>query len=312
MPTTGVLRKKNQLLLAEIELTYDTDPVPVAAADSILAIDPIIKEIIEPSRRPAQVASLSRLPSVDGSKFSEVTFKVELKGSGTAGTMPRIGPLLRACSFDQTIVSAVSVTYEPTSTTQESVTLYFFIDGRRHVVTGAVGDVKFVFEAGTFPMLEFTMRGRYLASTLVALPTPTLETTLPQICKSCSFTYNSRTSLVVKTATIEMNNVIAPRPSLNEASSIAGFLITGRDPMMTIDPEMTVETSYAFRTDAFTNQRQVSFVIGATAGNICTVTVPKWNPYFPEYTDREEIMVETIKGECSQNAGNDEINIAFT
>src|SRR3990167_10867035 len=191
MPTTA-LRKKNQLILAEIELTYDTDPTPVASADSILAYDIKFKENVEPVRRPAQVASLSRLQSVSGAKFAEVSFKVELKGSGTAGTMPRIGPLIRACGFAQTIVSATSVTYLPTSSSYESATIYFFVDGRRHVMTGCRGDLKITCEAGQFGVLEFTMKGRYAAPTLVALHTPTLETTIPPVCKSCSFQYNSR------------------------------------------------------------------------------------------------------------------------
>lgn len=306
------LRKKNQLILAEIEATYDTDPTPSEATDSILAIDPAIKEMIEPGRRQAQIGSLSRLPSVDGSKFAEISFKVELKGSGTEGTAPRIGPLLRACGMSQTIVSGTSVTYLPTSSSFGSVTFYYFIDGRRHVVTGSRGDFKLTCEAGNFPMLEFTFKGRYAAPTLVALPTPTLETTLPQICKSSNFQYNSKSTLVLKSTLIEMNNQLVPRPSLNDVNSIVGFEITGRDPMVTIDPEMIIETSYAFRTDAFTNQRQISWVVGATAGNICTITIPKFNPYFPEYSDRDEIMVETIKGEAAQNTGNDEVRIAFT
>lgn len=306
------LRKKNQVLLVKVETTYDTDPTPTGAANSILAIDPQIKEIIDPVRRPAQIASLSRIASVDGKKFSEVTFKVELKGSGTAGTAPRIGALLRACGFGETLVAVTSATYLPVSTSQESCTIYVYIDGRRHIVTGCVGDVKQVYEAGQLPMLEFTMRGRWAASALASLPSVTLETTLPVICKSLAFSYNSKSTLVTKTITVEMNNVIAERPSLNDANSIAGFLITGRDPMVTIDPEMIIETSYAFRTDAFTNQRALAWVIGTAAGNIATFSIPKWNPYFPEYSDRDEIMVETIKGEAVQNSGNDEVSLIFT
>jgi len=306
------LRKKNQVLLVKVETVYDTDPTPTGSANSILAIDPQIKEVIDPVRRPAQVASLSRIASVDGQKLVEVTFKVELKGSGTAGTSPRIGALLRACSFGETVLSSTSVTYLPVSTSQESCTIYFYIDGRRHIVTGCVGDVKWTFEAGQLPLLEFTMRGRYAASALAALPSLTLETTLPVICKSLNFSYNSKNTLVTKTISIEMNNVIAPRPSLNDANSIAGFIITGRDPMVTIDPEMIIETSYAFRTDAFTNQRALAWVVGTAAGNISTFSIPKFNPYFPEYSDRDEIMVETIKGEAVQNSGNDEVSLIFT
>jgi hypothetical protein len=310
---TTALRKKNQLLLAKVETTYDTDAAPSASTDSILAIDPKIKETVDPVRRPAQIGSLSRLASVAGSKYAEVTFSVELKGSGSAGTAPRVGALLRACGFSAAVVSNTSVTYTPVSSSFDSVTIWLYIDGRVHKLTGCRGDVKIKCEAGQMAMAEFTLQGRYADPTLLALASPTLESTTPAVCKSCVFTYNSRTSLVVKSAQLEMNNTVAKRPSLSDANAIVGFEITDRDPMLTIDPEAIIETSYNFRSDALGgNLRQVSWVVGATAGNICTFTIPKWNPYWPEYEDRDEILVEKIKGECTQNTGNDEVSIAFT
>lgn len=307
------LRKKNQLLLAKIETIYDTDSAPSAASDSMLAIDPKIKEIVDPVRRPAQVGSLSRLGSVAGSKYAEISFSMELKGSGTAGTAPRIGALLRACGMGNVVVSATSNTYSPESAGFESVTIWLYIDGRVHKVTGCRGDWKIKCEAGQMAMAEFTFKGRYADPALLALATPTLETTTPQVCKSCLFTYNSRTSLVVKNAELEINNTVAMRPSLNDANAIAGFEITDRDPFLTINPECTIETSYNFRGDALNqNLRAVSWVVGATAGNIITFTVPQWNPYWPEYEDRDEILVEKIKGEAVLTSGDDDLNIKFT
>lgn len=307
------MRKKNQLLLAKIESTYDTDSAPSASTDSMLAIDPKIKEMVDPVRRPAQVGSLSRLGSVPGSKYAEITFSMELKGSGVAGTAPRIGTLFRACGMGNVVVSNTSNTYSPESAGFESVTIWLYIDGRVHKVTGCRGDWKIKCEAGQMAMAEFTFKGRYADPTLLALAVPTLESTTPAVCKSAVFTYNNRTSLVVKTAELEMGNTVAARPSLNDANAIAGFEITDRDPFLTIDPECTVETSYDFRGDALSgNLRQVSWQVGATAGNIVTFTIPKWCPEWPEYEDRDEILVEKIKGMCAQNSGNDEISIAFT
>lgn len=306
------LRKKNQLLCAKVETTYDTDSVPTVGSDSLLAIDPKIKEIIAVVDRPAQVASLSGIPSVAGSKYAEITFSMELKGSGVAGTAPRIGALLRACGFGQTIISNTSVTYLPISSSFESVTVYLFIDGKRHIVTGCRGDVKFKCEAGKMAMGEFTLKGRYADPTLVALSNPTLESSTPQVCKSCLFSYNSKTTLVVKTAELDMNNKVDERPSLSDANAIAGFEITGRDPMLTIDPEDTIETSYSFRGDAFVNQRAISWQVGAAAGNIATFSIPQYNPYWPEYDARGEILVAKLKGECCRVTNNDEVSIAFT
>lgn len=309
---TVPLRKKNQLLCAKVETIYDTDSVPTVASDSFLAIDPKIKEIVDIVKRPAQVASLSGVPSVAGSKYAEITFSMELKGSGVVGTAPRMGALLRACGFGQTVVSGVSVTYLPVSASFESVTIYLFIDGRRHVVTGCRGDVKFKCEAGQMAMAEFSFKGRYADPTLVALSNPTLETTNPQTCKSCLFSYNSRTTLVVKTADLEMNNTVAMRASINDPNAIAGFEITDRNPMLTIDPEATLETSYSFRGDALVTQRAISWAVGAVAGNIVTFSLPQYNPSWPEYADREGILVEKIKGEACRSSNNDEVSIACT
>jgi hypothetical protein len=309
---TSAMRKKNQLLLIKVETTYDTDAAPSASTDSILAIDPKIKEIVAPVERPASIGSLSNVPSVAGEKYAEIKFTVELKGSGAAGTAPRIGAALRACGFAQTIVSNVSVTYLPTSSSFESATIWLYIDGRIHKITGCRGDFKIKSEAGQMCMAEFTFKGRYADPTLLALASPTLESTTPQVCKSCVFTYNSRTTLVVKSTELELNNTVAKRPSLSDANAIAGFEITDRQPMLTIDPEAIIETSYNFRGDAFVTQRAISWVIGATAGNICTFSVPQFNAYYPEYEDRDELLVEKIKGECCKNVNNDEISIAFT
>ena len=99
---TTAMRKKNQLICAKIESVYDSDSVPVVGTDSLLAMDIKFKEIIDAVRRPANIASLSRVSSVAGSKQAEVTFSIELKGSGTAGVAPRIGALLKSCSFGET------------------------------------------------------------------------------------------------------------------------------------------------------------------------------------------------------------------
>jgi hypothetical protein len=86
---------------------------------------------------------------------------------------------------------------------------------------------------------------------------------------------NSKTTLVVKLAEIDMNTTVAMRQSLNDANAIAGFEITDRDPMLTIDPEAIIETSYNFRSDALGgNLRAISWVIGATGGNITTFSIP--------------------------------------
>jgi len=311
MTNTRMLTRRS-VMFVKTETTYDTDPTPVEGTNAILALDVDIKEVREKVERPVQQKFLGIRPSVLGSQNVEITFKIELQGEGNAGTPPRQGTLLLACAMDETVVSSTSVTYEPVSSSHSSCTIYLYKDGRRNIITGCRGSVKLIAEAGKIGILEFTMRGRYAAPTATALPAPTYETTIPPVCKGGAFTFDSKTTLCVGLLEVDLANVLANRMCLSDSNAIAGFEITDRNPSATINPESQVETSYTFRADQLTTQRQISQVIGGTAGNIITVTVPKFNIESIEYGDNEGVLIEQITGECAINSGDDEIAIAYT
>jgi len=306
-----VMLTRKKVLLAKSETTYGSDPTPTAASNAILAIDPDIKELMNPIDRGINISTLSNKASIAGVKYAEVTFKVELRGSGSAGTAPRLGALLKACGMDEPVVSSPSVTYEPVSSSFSSVTLYLYIDGRRHKVTGARGTFKMTCPAGQIAMLEFTFQGKWVAAANAAIVSGTYDGD-PATCKSCSFSYNSKTTLVASQVELDMANKLTQRPSLNDATGMAGVEITGRKPALVCDIEDTVETSYDFRGDQLTNERAVSWVVGATAGNICTISVPKYNITNIEYADNDGVQMSKINGECDMNSGDDEVSIAFT
>lgn len=306
-----VMLSRKKVLLAKIETTYGTDPTPTAADNAILAIDPDIKEDFSPFDRNIHLSTLSNKPSLIGMQLSNLTFKVELGGSGTAGTAPNLGALLRACGMSETIVSGTSVTYKPTSSNQESATLYFYVDGRLHEVNGAVGSWKLSCPPGGIATIDFNFSGKYVAAINAAIVTGTYDPDPPQ-CKSCSFTYNSKTTLIARNVELDIANTLAQRPNLNASTGLEGFFISGRKPKMVVDVESTVETSYDFRGDVMTNQREVSWQVGSTAGNICTITIPKFNITSPEYADGDGIVVDKLTGECTVNSADDEIELVFT
>jgi len=298
---------RNQLILAKEESTYRTDPTPTAGANSIQSIDTSIVESSPPLERQVNVGSLSRLPAVLGERSIEISFKIEMFGSGTAGTAPRHGALLKACGFSETVVSSTSVTYEPTSTNIASCTIWAYIGGRVHKVTGCRGSVKAVCEAGNFMMYEFNFMGYRSASPAIAsLPSPTFDSTTA-ICKNGTLSYNSKTTLVAKMMDWDIANTTAKRMDLSDANAIAGFEITDRKPIASFNPETQVETSYDFRGDVLTNQRELSL----TVGSVLTITIPKFNPFEPEYEDDDGILRDKIAGEMAQNSGNDEIALEY-
>lgn len=309
-----VMLSKKSVLLAKAETTYGTDPTPSGTVDSLLVMDATIKENHEVLEREVQWKYLDRLPSVKGESFCEVTFKIDVCGSGSIALAPRIGALLRACGLAATVQSGVSVTYTVSTDSHASATLYLYMDGRLHTITGARGSAKMIFSAGKTCIMEFTMKGLYTAPTSASLPTTTYETTvtLPPVCKSSLFTFNSKSTLVTQTVELDFGAEVVKRPSLNSANAVAGFEIVGFKPVVTIDPEAQIETSYTFRTDQLTTQRAVAVVATRAAGNIVTLNVPKMNITKIEYADREGILIEKLEGEASANSGNDAFNIVFS
>lgn len=304
--------KKRSLLLVKEESEYGADPTPSASVNALLGIDVKTKETAEADERGVEKGHIGIKASILGKIYTEITFQVELKGSGTPGIAARIGDLLEACGFTETIVAGSSVNYAPGSSNFKSVTIYHYIDGRLHKITGARGNVKLAMAAGKRGFLEFTMKGLYNAPTDVSLPTATYESTIPPVCKSCALSLNSNDDLIVQQVEIDLVNAVTLRENLNATTGYAGASIESRKPTITLNPEAVSIATYDFRSDLLTTPRAFSMVVGSAAGNKITITAPKLNTIDFEYADREGILVEQIKGELAEDSGNDELVISFT
>lgn len=305
---------RRSLLLCKTESVHGTDPTPTASDNAILTQDLEIKPIFDAIERNVSIGSISRKPSLGAMRHVEVTFKNELIGSGAAGTAPRIGSLFKAAAFAETVSAGSSVIYTPNSSPIASCTLYIYKDGIRHIVTGALGSVKGVFEAGKQAFLEWSFKGIYNTPTDTALPTPTFESQVdsPPIVRSANFTWNSINTLVVKMFDFDMQNTVAIRPSINAEFAMAGMHITDRKPIFSMDPEAEALATIDWYADILTTPRTMSMQIGEDAGNICTITSSKCNVVSVEYGDREGTLIQNIKGELTSISGDDEISFRFT
>lgn len=166
---------RKRIILAKIETTYGTDPTPTGAANAI-----VVRNNIDPKPLNADMVSRGLVRSYLGAsdqlvagQHSMIDFEVELQGSGTAGTAPAYGPLLRACGLSETVSVGTKVDYKPVSTGFESVTIYFNMDGVQHKMTGCRGTVQFDMTAKQIPFMKFSFVGLYNGPTDTALPTPT-------------------------------------------------------------------------------------------------------------------------------------------
>lgn len=219
---------KRKVLLAAVESTYGVKPT-LGAAQGIMAldvsIDPMVGQNLD---RNVDFLWLTSQETIPAEVHAKLKFKVELAASGTLGTAPFWGPLLRGCGFAQTIAAGASVTYNPISSGFESVSFDFWIDGIRYQLTGARGNAVFRVEMG-IPYIEFEFWGLFNRPDAAAVITPTLtgarRPLAAQSVNTPTFTLNS-VALGLRSFVLNAGVAVIPRMTMGVAPEI---LITGRD-----------------------------------------------------------------------------------
>jgi len=309
------LLSRKRLILAKTESTYGTDSVPTGGSDAILVrnleITPLQAETVSRDLiRPYLGVSDQLLAQTR----VEVTFEVELAGSGTAGTAPAYGPVLKACGLSETVVASTSVTYAPVSSSFSSVSLYFHNDGIRHRVTGCRGTFSLNAEVGQIPTISFTLTGIYNAPTDVALPSPTYANqAAPLIFKNGNTSNFSAFSYAgcLQSLSFDVSNSIVYRELVGCTKEV---LITDRQPSGTCVIEApSIATKDFFTIANGSSTGSITFQHGATAGNIVTFTTAQADIGSPTYSDQDGIqMLNLPYVAIPTSAGNDELSLAYT
>jgi hypothetical protein len=309
------LLSRKRLILAKTETTYGTDPSPTGSANAILVrnldITPLQAETVSRDLiRPYLGVSDQLLAQTR----VEVTFEVELAGSGTAGTAPAYGPVLKACGLSETVVATTSVTYAPVSATFSSVTLYFHNDGIRHKVTGCRGSFQMNAAVGQIPTIAFTMTGIYNAPTDESLPSPTYANqAAPLIFKNGNTSNFSAFSYAGCLQSLEFNvaNEIVYRELVGCTKEV---LITNRAPSGTCVIEApSIATKDFFTIANGSSTGSITFQHGGTGGNIVTFTTAQSDIGSPTYSDQDGIQMLNLPYlAIPTSAGNDELSLAFT
>ena len=305
---------RKRLIQVKGEATYGTDSTP-AGTDALLVrnleITPIEADVVS---RDLIRNYLGNSPQLLANTRVSITFQVELAGSGTAGTPPRYGALLRACGLLEAIVASTSVTYTPRSAGFESATIYFNNDGIRHVLTGCRGTFTLNGEVGQIPTLDFTMIGVYNAPSDVALPTTTYsQQASPLIFRqgnTSAFQFFSYAGCL-QSVSFDMANETVYRELVGCTKEI---LITNRAPAGTVMIEApTLATKDYFNIAQTETTGNLTFLHGTAAGNRVTFTAGQCDITNPTYADQDGVQMLNIPYVAvPTTAGNDELTLAFT
>lgn len=301
-------------LLYKIESSYGTDPTPTGSANYLrvreLAIEPIVSDEVE---RPYITPYFGNYPIEITNKRVNLTFSVELSGSGTAGTAPKYGDLIKACSFTETSTSS-AVTYAPNSTATSSVTFYVNYGGVLHKVKGARGSFEIACEVGEIPLLNFSFVGLFTAPSDAALPTVTesnqaipLAFTSGNTSAFQLFSYAG----ALQSWTLDMANEVTYRNLIGGTESVQ---ITDRKPAGTATVEAVALGTHNFFTDSTSAATgNNTFLHGTTAGNKVTISAPQTDLGAATYEEADMITMLSLPFRATPTAaGNNEVSIVFS
>lgn len=300
-------------VMAAKEETVEGTPETLAAADAFLSFEPSFDYDLETHDRNPIRPTLSMLNPVSGRRYGILTFKCELKGSGTAGTAPKFGKLFKFCKMTETIVAVTSVTYTPASTGDPSCTIAFYVDGKRYQLAGARGTWKFTANVGEPVMVEFTFWGKATITDQTLLSSITFDSTEPQPLLNTSLTIHADTSHIAANLEMDIANTLALRPDISQSDGIKSILIPDRRPVGAIQVEerTVADFDYYGRLQNGT-LGNFSTVLGATAGNITTITAPQVRFMELGQEFRDGILVLNLAMMFILSSGDDEISIALT
>lgn len=309
------LSPKRQVVLAKIESSYNTDSVPAAATDAVKCTNPNIAPVnLRLHQLMETKPSFSKQKRIFGGRLFQVTLEVYIKGSGTAGTPPEYGPLLRACGWNEAVSPGVSVTYTPVTPASESCTIYFFKDGKRYIVTGCRGTFAAAIGDGVPARLTFTMTGHCTGPTDVALPTPTYQTTAPVAAINLASLVVDAYTAPVSQISFDSGNVVEPFDNITEVDGYGEVNIGDRDVVGSLDPVEVLNASYdwdaKFRAD--TAAAFDTGTVGGTAGNIWRVQMPQLGYLDVVPAERQNVCSLDVPFYAAESSGDDEVSLAFT
>ena len=306
---------RKRSILAKAESSYGSDPTPTGSANYVQVIDLNIEPIVsdEVSRdliRPY----MGNYEVIPANTRVNVTFDVEMAGSGSAGTAPKYGAILKACGLSETVVSSTSVTYAPVTTPSDSVTLFVNYDGIRHKVTGARGTFSLNCEVNNIPRISFSLTGIFNAPTDTALPTVTVSNQASPLIFKNGSTSNFAIfgfAAALQSWNLDFNNEVIYRELVGGTKEV---LITDRRPSGTAVIESVALSAHNFFTDyTGTSTGTNTWLHGTTAGNKVTVSCPQTDLGQPTYEESDGITMLNLPFMATPtSAGNTEFSLVYT
>jgi hypothetical protein len=220
-----------------------------------------------------------------------------------------------SASASTTAAPVTGYQYKPTSVEADmvSMTAAMYQDGHKFVMPGARCTFSLNLPVGEKPTIEFTMSGRWADPVQESNPTPTLLMTDAPLVVNAGLKVGDYTPVGVNNITLDMANTVTKAQDLNAPDGVRAYMVTGRQPAGTFDPEAESLSNYnPWLAWMDGDLAELSFLLGTTPGNRIYVLMPKIQRTTVAYGDRDGTVTYDESFELKRDdAGDDELRLVF-
>jgi len=207
---------------------------------------------------------------------------------------------------------APGAVYRPISTSEESLSLYAYLDGVLHKFIGSKGNCKTTEEVNKRPLFNFSYTGIFAPVTDAAMPTNVFTGfQKPLLCNKANtpfFGLLGAYGIGLEKFEFDTGNTIDFLDFINLADSLA---LTQRASSGTFSLE-SVAIAIKDWYSTISGQVNGNFALthGTTAGNRVTISAPNVSLASPGYGTKQNVRTTQLEARFNPLAGNDEWAIA--
>ena len=306
-----LLRRKS-VFAAKVESTPGTAETITSAEGAYNARDVIIQPSVAVTRREGQ-GGFNYLAGIPEGMMGTCTIVHDLAYDGT--NIPTwASVLLPACGWVDTAGTFSPVSSGPGSGGVKTVTLAHYKDGKRALLSGAMGTFTITCPTGKVAFITFTFTGKYSTNeTDTAIIAPTYPTTLPMRFSPGVLTWNS-VDLCTSSVEVDAGNSVIMRECVDVAdrTGYKSAIVTNRAPVITADPESVLVAAQDREAKWLTSVPEAfSMRIGVAAASI-VIAAPKAQLENKQQGNRSDMMSDDLTWFATAGSAVDtELTIAF-
>ncbi len=307
-----VMLRRKSVFAAKVESTIGTAESLSGSDGAFNARDFVIQPTVAMTRREGQ-GGFNYLASMPEGMMGTCTIVHDLAYDG-ASIPTWASVLLPACGWVDTAGVFSPVTAGPGAAVK-TLTIGHYKDGKRSLLSGAMGTFVITLETGKTPYITFTFTGKYSSNeTDTSIIAPTYPTTLPLRFAAGGFTFNS-VNLCTATASVDAGNSVIMRECVN-ASDRSGYvsaLVTNRLPVITADPEsVLVATQDRDALWLASTPQALAITINGPTDSTIVIAAPKAQLENKQQGNRNDINTDDLTWICTAGSSADtELTITF-